>query len=431
MSLILIGLNHKSAPLSVREKLAHLCEEPIPGVDGHKLEAVAVYTCNRVEIYFAGSVTKARKSFRELLETKGLKYDDLTDHLYEKFDEEVPTHLFAVSSGLDSMVLGENQILHQIKESYRHCAGLGYVSRNLHRLFQKALEVGKRVRTETGISENSVSIASTAVNLAKRIFGPLNDSVALVVGAGEMASLVAVHLRENTVKNMLFTNRTLSSAEELAKKYGGEAVKAEELEELLVRSDIVISSTSAPSSIINRAQMQKAMYRRAGRPVFIIDIAVPRDFCPDCGKIANLFLYDIDDLQNVVNENLSQRQVEAAKAQKIVEHEADEFMAALQTNSVAPLIRSLTEEAEHIRSSELTSFFDEHPEINDEIKASFEHSTRILMSRWLHQQIMGLKTNGTTEGNLLAKLRQVLGGELGSGKNNCKITSLSRKRKIA
>jgi len=292
MSLIVFGLNHKSAPVSIREKLARICEVRIPDVDACNLEAVPVYTCNRVEVYYSGIHGEARKSFSALLAANQINFENLAGYFYEHTDENAVRHLFSVAAGLDSMILGENQILHQIKESYKHSTTEGYVGKQLHRLFQKALEVGKKVRSDTAISENRVSIASAAVDLARSIFGPLKTSKALIIGAGEMASLVAVHLRENGVKSMFFINRTLNSAEELAEKFDGQARPFEQLDELLHACDIVISSTAAPTAIISRERMEKVMAARSERPLFIIDIAVPRDFEPDCQNIGNIFLYD-------------------------------------------------------------------------------------------------------------------------------------------
>ncbi|MBU1107566.1 MAG: glutamyl-tRNA reductase [Candidatus Riflebacteria bacterium] len=409
MPLTVFGLNHKSAPVSVREKLAHLCGLPIPDVDGCDLESVPVYTCNRVEVYYAGNPAAAQQSFVALLAQNSINYDNLSEYFYRYNDEEAVSHLLSVASGLDSMILGENQILHQIKESYRHSTEQGFVGKQLHSLFQKALEVGKKVRSETGISQNRVSIASTAVELARSIFGPLSNSIALVVGAGEMASLVAVHLRENGVKKMLFVNRTEASALELAEKFDGESRPFEQFEELLERCDIVISSTAAPTTIVSTAMMRQVMAKRSERPMFVVDIAVPRDFENDCQEIGNLFLYDVDDLQNVVNENMSQRHVEADKARAIVQYESSQFQTSVAAFTVVPLISRLREQAEAIRQAEIERFLAQHPDLQDEHKQAFDQCSRALMAKWLHNQIVALKKQGSADIEQLRAIGKTLG----------------------
>jgi len=409
MPLTMFGLNHKSAPVAIREKLAHLCGLAIPGVDGCNLESVPVYTCNRVEVYYSGSAESAKQSFVELLALKNLNYENLSEYFYSHGDEDVARHLFAVASGLDSMIIGENQILHQIKESYRYSSGEGYVGKQLHRLFQKALEVGKRVRNETGISENRVSIASAAVDLARSIFGPLDNSKALIIGAGEMASLVAVHLRERRIKKLLFINRTEAGATELAEKFDGSAHSFEDLEKLLVECDIVISSTAAPHTIISKATMKAVMKNRSERPVFAIDIAVPRDFEPDCQQLDNLYLYDVDDLQNVVNDNLNQRHVEADKARAIVQYEASQFQTSAQAFTVVPMIKALREQAENIRKAELDKYFSQTPDLSEDQKKAAEQFSYSMMNKWLHNQIVGLKARGSADLEQLNLIREILG----------------------
>jgi glutamyl-tRNA reductase len=409
MSLILIGLNHKTAPISVREKLAQLCGKEIPGVDGSMLEAVPVFTCNRAEIYFNGQTRAAKTAFKKYLEKGSLHFDDLENFFYERNGVDVIKHLFEVASGLDSMIIGENQILHQVKESYQHSTSEGLVGKQLHSLFQKALEVGKKVRSETGISENRVSIASTAVELAKSIFGPLNSSNAVIVGAGEMAQLVATHLTEHKIKNMAFVNRTIETATRMAEQFNAIACGFEKLEEQIRQSDIIITSTSAPHQIIRKELMEKIMPQRAERPVFIIDIAVPRDVEPECQNIENLYLYDVDDLQNVVNENIQQRKTEAEKARTIVNYEASQFELTIQSFTVVPLIRALREQAEKIRKAEVETFFGQNPDLSDDLKKSIELHSCNLMKKWLHNQIIALKNQGAADKNKLKLYAEALG----------------------
>jgi glutamyl-tRNA reductase len=409
MSIIVFGLNHKSAPVSIREKLAHLNDFYLPGVNGVDLEAIPISTCNRVEIYYSGSITEAGKSFTELLTQKHLDYSTLKHNFYEMADEEAVRHLFNVAGGIDSMVLGENQILHQIKESYKSAIENGRVGRGLHNLFQKSLEVGKKVRSQTAISENRVSIASAAVDLAKSIFKDLSHLKALIIGAGEMANLVAVHMRENGVKEMNFINRTKCRALELSEKFSGNACAFEQLNELLSTCDIVISSTSAPHQIIKKSGIAEVMDTRNRKPLFMIDIAVPRDIEPACREISNVFLYDVDDLRNVINESLSQRKTEAIKAEKIIEEETMLYMDSLRVCKYAPRIKSLSEQANTTRKKELLKFFNEHPELTDDIKKLFEQYSYSLMAKWLHTQIESIKKQGFANERDLDCFTEIIG----------------------
>ena len=404
MSLIVFGLNHKSAPIAIREKLAHLNEMTIPDADGYTLEVVPLCTCNRVELYYSGPERDARASFIELLARKNLKYDNLKEYFYEFKEKDCVKHIFSVASGLDSMILGENQILHQIKNSYKEAVDKNLVNKQLHSLFQKTLEVGKKVRSQTEISENHVSIASTAVDLAKNLFGPLNSSKALILGAGEMANLVALHLHQNGVEKMFFINRTESKAKDLAKKFGGIAFSYDYLNDFLADCDIIISSTSSAEAIISKEMMQKAISQRKDRPIFAIDIAVPRDIEPECREIENVFLYDVDDLKNVVNESLTHRRSEAKKAEVIVYAEVNEFMDIMREQLVVPHIKKLKERAKQQCSNELGKFFSEHPDLTPELKEACEEYSRQMAAKWLHEQITNLKEQGAIRSDNLEGL---------------------------
>ncbi len=397
MSLLLIGLNHKTAPVAFREKLAQQCGRPIPGADGAGLEVITVFTCNRAEFYFAGAAAAAERAFGEWLRHATEKPDEFEPFLYRLSGDEAVRHLLMVSSGLDSMVVGENQILGQLKTSYQACVSEGSVGKRLHSLFQKALEVGKRVRTETAISENTVSIASTAVDLAIRIFGPLSGSKALVIGAGEMASLVARHLTGRGVKELICVNRTFERAVEMAEAFNGCARQFSDLPTLLAEVDIVISSTGASRPILLRPMLEEAMARRPDRPEFLIDIAVPRDVEPECGEIENVFLYDIDDLQGVVDENIGVRMVEAQKAQAIVNWEVNRFHHTVETFTVVPLIKALREKSEELAKQEMDKFRSRNRDLSPEIEAEIGHLARILLAKWLHAPLVALKELGTAD----------------------------------
>ncbi len=405
----LIGLSHVSAPVEIRERFANLCVSGLPGADGGSLEAVTVLTCNRVEAYFHGEEDHALAVFSAWLAQEGRSFGEIEPHVYRRRGDEAVRHLLRVAAGLDSMVLGENQILHQVKDSYQAAAGAGSVGKSLHALFQRALEVGKRVRTETRISENTVSIASAAVEMARSIFGPLDACRALVIGAGEMAGLVARSLRDRGVGGLLFTNRTRRRAEEMARTFGGEAAALEDLDRQLREADVLISSTGAPRPIIDRARLAAVMADRPDRPLFAIDIAVPRDLAPDCGDLDNVFLYDIDDLQNVVDEGLSLRRQEAARADAIVEQEVARFRETLESFAMAPLVVALRERAEALRRAELEKAFPPGRPLDPHLLAEIDRLTRSLMAKWLHHPTVALKARAAAPAGELASLAALFG----------------------
>jgi len=409
MPLLLIGLNHRSAPIEVREQLARLCGVSMPGVDGVSLEAVPVFTCNRVEVYYDGPYDAAEDSFQRLLADAGLPSGEFEPFLYRKPALDAIQHVFSVAGGLDSMVVGENQILHQLKTSYQRAIDGRWVGKHLHALFQKAFEVGKRIRAETRISENTVSIASTAVDLAKQIFGPLDECGALVIGAGEMASLTLVHLKSSGIGRLVCTNRTLEKAQELASRFNAEARPFTEMGGLIAAADVVITSTGAQRPIISRADLEAAMRKRPNRPMFVIDIAVPRDVAADAGEIENLFLYDIDDLQKVVDENLGQRRHEAERAETIVTQEAGGFKLVLEAFTLVPLIKALREQNEMMRKSELDRFLSQQTDLPPQLREAFDLCTKAMLAKWLHQPIIELKSRGAVDRQQLELIASMFG----------------------
>ncbi len=409
MSLLLIGLSHRTAPVEIREKLAPLCTSGLPGADGRTIEAVTVFTCNRVEVYLAGDVGGGEQAFQHWLAGCGCNWDELSPHMYRKTDIDVLKHVLRVASGLDSMVLGENQILHQLKESYQAAIQAGSVGKHLHGLFQKALETGKRVRAETRISENTVSVASTSVHLAKQIFGRLQTCTALVIGAGEMATLVARHLHAQGIGRLIFTNRTAARAEELARQFSGEAAPVERLAELMVQSDLLITSTGSPRPILGRREFVVALAQRPFRPLFAIDIAVPRDIAPDCDDLENLYVYNIDDLQGVVDQNLDLRRSESEKAEAIVSYEAGSYQTIVEAYSAAPLIRALRRQGENLRSAEIEKLFARFPEWSAEQRDAVDQATRALLAKWLHHPIMALKERSRAGRSELLELARIFG----------------------
>ncbi|HDQ41801.1 MAG TPA: glutamyl-tRNA reductase [Desulfonatronum sp.] len=355
----LLGLSHRTAGIEVRERFAladpHPREQGL--ITGHSpvREALVLSTCNRVEIVAAGRTDKDLSPLiRDYwVRLCGAQPDELIPYTYEHHDLEAVAHLFSVASSLDSMILGEPQILGQLKQSYRRSVEQGTAGVVLNRLLHKAFSVAKRVRTETRVASNAVSISFAAVELAKRIFGNLENQTAMLVGAGEMAELAATHLLSAGVKRMLIANRTHSRGCELAERIRGQAVPFSELFQHMAEADIIISSTGATQTVIRKRDIQGIMKKRRGRSMFFIDIAVPRDVDPDVNALDNVFLYDIDDLKEVVEENLSQRKSEANKARVIVAEETDKFAAWMRSLDLKPTILDLLSKGENLGRKEL------------------------------------------------------------------------------
>ena len=402
MNLVLVGLNHKTAPVEVRECLAPPPEEldgrlaELLNLDGVR-EAVMLATCNRVEVLAAVDDVSAEDDIAAwLAQGKPLDPALVEDSLYTHQGEEAVRHLFRVASSLDSLVVGEPQILGQIKEAYRAAAEGGASRTVLNRLLHKTFQVAKRVRTETNIGGAAVSVSYAAVELAKKIFDDLDGLKALLVGAGEMAELAAEHLLTNGVERVLVANRTLERAVELAERLGGgesagRAFSLNDLPEVLKQVDIVITSTGASEPVITYSLAKKALKRRRGKPVFFIDIAVPRDVEPRVGELDGCFVYDIDDLTQVVEANRESRLDEAAQAERIVAEEVVKFNRWLNSLDVVPTIADLTQKADDIRAAELARTLHHLDGLNSEQEAALEYLTRAMVKKLLHDPIMFLK----------------------------------------
>jgi glutamyl-tRNA reductase len=336
MSLLLVGLNHKSAPVEIREQLA-FDEQSCVGhlqnlTDGAVIrEGLILSTCNRVEILVETESNAAfDKTIEFLANAKQIEPQFFVEHLYQYSGAQAVNHLFRVASSLDSMILGEPQILTQVRQAYTTATKAGTVRRVLHKLLHHTLSVAKRVRTETGIAQNAVSISFAAVESARKIFGSLTDKTVLLVGAGEMAELAAKHLAAKGTKRILIANRTIEHAAGLAMEFSGEVVSLEKLENALPQADIIICSTAAPEFVINVAAVKASQKLRQNRPTFFVDISVPRNIEPEIQEIEGVFLQSIDDLQTVVESNWQQRRIEAARAEAIITSEVAEFQKSLQ-----------------------------------------------------------------------------------------------------
>ncbi|HBB86638.1 MAG TPA: glutamyl-tRNA reductase [Blastocatellia bacterium] len=350
MSIVLVGLNHKSTPLAVRELLALSDDACATGlrslVDGEIVrEGLIVSTCNRVEVLTetaAGRLTETTERIIEFLtRANDLPRSQFEKDLYQHTDDQAVRHLFRVASSLDSMVVGEPQVLGQVRRAYSIALEVGTTGRILNRLVHHAFRVAKRVRTETGIAANAVSISYMAVELGKKIFDSFAGRTALLIGAGEMAELAARHLVNAGVSNVLLANRSEEPARALATELGGTPVPFNRLTEHLSQADIVICSTAADNYVVTERMMRAASAKRRNRPVFFIDISVPRNIDPAIGKIPNVFVFDIDDLESVVSSNIREREREAQRAELIVESEIMQFQQALRALETGPAIGAL------------------------------------------------------------------------------------------
>jgi glutamyl-tRNA reductase len=363
MSIVLVGINHKSAPVEVRELLAFTEEACSTGlrtlVDGEVVrEGLIVSTCNRVEVLAATANERLSESIERvnqfLSKEDSLPRTSFQSHLYQHTDDEAIRHLFRVTSSLDSMVVGEPQVLGQVRRAYSIAVEAGTAGRILNRLVHHAFRVAKRVRTETGIGANAVSISYMAVELGKKIFNSLEGRTALLIGAGEMAELSARHLLSAGVSRVLLANRTGERAERLAAELGGETVNFEELPAHLAEADIIICSTAADQYLITEEMVRNAYGKRRNRPSFFIDISVPRNVDPAVGKLPNVFVFDIDDLEAVISSNIREREREAERAELIVESEIMQFQQTLRVLDIGPTIGALRNKLHDIAKGELT-----------------------------------------------------------------------------
>lgn len=336
MSIIVFGVSHKTAPIDVREKVALDGEQLSTALEGARTaigarEAVILSTCNRTEFYLAGDKSPEGQLADWLVRFKALDPALVDGHFYTLEGPQAIRHTLRVACGLDSMVLGEPQILGQLKQAYQASETEGSIGKTLSKLMQYAFTVAKKVRTETAIGQTPVSVAYAAVRLARQIHGELKSKTALLIGAGDTISLVANHLRGQHIGRMIIANRTLSRSEELARELGGEPIALTDLAQHLWEADIVVSSTASPLPIINRAAIEAAVKKRRFRPMFLVDLAVPRDIEPTVGELEDVYLYTVDDLNNVITENMELRQLAAAQAEEIVSLHAQHFMDWLQS----------------------------------------------------------------------------------------------------
>lgn len=416
MKVFVVGLNHKIADVDVREKLAFNGPKLEEGLTKFKelpevQEAIILSTCNRVELYAnVRDAVKASESIKTFLsEFHNINRESLNDALYIYDDIKAVGHIFRVASSLDSMVIGEPQILGQLKDAFELAHKKKTTGVLLNRLMKKAISVAKRVRTETRIAENAVSISFAAVELAKKIFTDLSKKVFMLLGAGEMAELAAKHLISNGVKEVIVSNRTYERACELAKEFNGRPVKFDEFIQEMIRADIVICSTGASDYVLKKSQMQKVMKERKQRPVFIIDISVPRNIDPETNDLDNVYLYNIDDLQGVVDANRFERQKEAEKAEKIVEEEIETFLKWQSSLDSVPTIIALREKAEEIKKEELDKLLSKFPGIGEKEKEAIEYMATAITNKLIHPPTVALKEDFEDKDIMVATIKRLYG----------------------
>jgi glutamyl-tRNA reductase len=409
LDIIVVGLNHRTTPIEIREKFsiseAQLREALIRLKSYHGIdEGLILSTCNRVEV--CAVVQQLQTGFQRIKEFfedyhTGLSPEEWNASLYLYSGDEAVRHVFRVASSLDSMVIGEPQILGQLKEAFNTAMHQNATGVILNKVFRKAISVAKRVRTETKIAENAVSISFAAVELAKKVFGRLEGKEALLVGAGEMAELAVRHLLDNGVRKVMITTRNFDNAIELAKRFDGIPLRLEEFPRYLAEADILICSTGASHYVISEDHIGKAIQRRMNRPIFLIDISVPRNIDPHVNRIDNVYLYDIDDLQLIVDANLEGRQKEALKAEGIVSEELQGFNKWLKSLEVVPTITALREKAEEIRRLEMNKFISKLSRLSPEQREVVDGLIASIINKLLHSPLVALKDEAHSKNGAL------------------------------
>ena len=438
--LLLIGISHRTAPVEVREKV----DFQGPGIDralealaqrGSMSEAVIVSTCNRAELYVAcDDVATARQELVGFIsEFQGIDRAALAPHIFDGVDLDAARHLFRVAAGLDSLVMGEPQILGQVKEAHGVASERQVVGPVLNRLFHASFGVGKRVRTETALGAGAVSISFAAVSLARKIFGEVKGLSVLVIGAGEMGKLTAMHMKSQGVQHITIVSRTMASATRVAEAIGGASVAPwDDLKTALSAADIVISATGAPMPILTKGMIEGVMRPRRNRPLFLIDIAMPRDIEAAAGDIEQVFLYNIDDLQQTVRENLARRATEVDRAEAIVGEEVEKFGTWFRSRGAIPTVVALRQRFEDIRRAELERLDYKLSQLPPEARARVDEITHLIVEKLLLAPTSQLKSIGDAEtvGAYAEALTRLFGlsSESGGSPDHGKVEPFARPR---
>lgn len=444
MHLALLGLNYKSAPVEIREKLsipvhklpeAISCIEEMEGVS----ECLILSTCNRTEIYTCADSRQYDTVVPEFINKFcGITPEDFMPHMYRSSGHKAAEHLFRVSTGLDSMVLGETQILGQIKDAYTAARLEGSTGQVLNMLFQQAITIGKRARTETEISRGTFSAGSAAVQLARSIFEDLHNRNVLMIGVGKMAKSAISHLTSAGVNKIEVCNRTYEKAVCMAEEIGGQSVKLEDMNQALERADIVITSTSTEQFVITREMLSPIIRRRRGKPIFLIDIAVPRDIEESVSELENVFLYNIDDLKAVVEASNNERLAEVKQVENIIGEELEEFMCNFRKLDAVPVIIALREKFEDIRLAEVELLNRKLQHLSPEDVSAINAATRSIVSKICHQPMLQIKDYAQSESlSKLDVIRETFGlddnkqTDPSFGGNRCKIPEQHQNKRVA
>jgi glutamyl-tRNA reductase len=405
MAFIILGLSHKTTPIELREKLAIL-EKDVPGILAGLIqspeiqEAMLVSTCNRVEACIvAQHPARALEVVKQMYCERGdLSLAALEPHLYLREGELAVGHLFKVTAGLDSLVLGEPQIAGQVKDSYSRAVDANTTGPYLNKLLHRTFNVSKKIRTETGIGRHPVSISYAAVLLAERIFGNLGEKRVLLIGTGEMGRLAAKHLAERQVGEIWIANRTRAKAEEVLKELDATVIPFEEVHERLHEADIIITSTGAEDYVIQTSHVDTAMKKRKNDPMFFIDISVPRNIEPTINQIQNVYLYDVDHLQGIVDTNQKEREQEARRAEGMIAEEVKSFLDYVSQMGVSPTIRQLSQKFDMIRRKEVENYLGRRPNLSQEDRDEVEACTKAIVNKILHEPIITMKTDAKEDG---------------------------------
>jgi len=409
MALFTLGINHRTAPLTVREQVAFHAEElrralaDLSG-SGRVVEAAILSTCNRTELYCQADDPQV--AARWLAEYRRLSLGEIEPYLYTHPDREAVRHAFRVASGLDSMVLGEPQILGQMKEAVRIAREVGALGTTLNKLFQQSFSVAKDVRSTTAIGANIVSMAAASVHLAERIFGSIAEQRVLFIGAGEMIGLCATHFAAQKPKQIVIANRTVDRGREMAERYGASAIRLEDVAERLAEFDIVVSCTASQLPIIGLGLVERAVRSRRHRPIFMVDLAVPRDVEVEVGELDDVFLYTVDDLAQIVESGIESRQSAVVDAEAIVDGRVEDFLQWLQTRESVPVIRALRDSAERMRRHEMEHALKllakgENP------AAVLEHLSHRLTNKYLHAPTQALNQSEADRGEMQALVTKI------------------------
>jgi glutamyl-tRNA reductase len=412
MTLLAVGINYNTAPVRIRERLAfpaEILDNTLKNLwNHHKInEAAILSTCNRTEFYFQSEGDDFSHLVEWIAETKNINPSDFTPYLYNYKDSQSIRHMFRVACGLDSMILGEPQILGQMKTAYQAAYQAGTLGRNLSKLFQYTFAAAKKVRTDTAIGSSPVSIAFAAVQLAEQIFEKLSSQTALLIGAGETIELTARHFHQRGIGQIIIANRTYDKAHALATQFNGFAISLSEIPNHLAEADIVISSTASQLPILGKGRVESAIKKRKHKPIFMVDLAVPRDIEAEVEQLADVYLYTVDDLQNTVNQNLDSRRRAAEQAEDIIDTEVEHFLVWLRSQGAMETIRDYRSQAESIRQEVLQKALDQlkHGALPEQVLERLAHT---LTNKLTHTPCVQLREAGANERHdLIAASREI------------------------